>query len=172
MRARRAPSAHRARRVRPALSPRSAPRAPPATAAQARRATGPWTAGRSGRFAARPSPCLGLPASGCPAVREKLRPRVAGSFQAASLPASGGKVQTRRPAVAWRRLTRLGRWDSPRGRPRVGGCFHRRRRTLPGSGEGGSLLAANYDPISSACGLKRHPPIHPLGSPKSTPDDK
>lgn len=156
----RALPAHPARAPSAGRSQRSAPRLPPATAAQARRVSRPWTADPLGCLADRPIPCQGPKAGGCPAVREELRSRAAGSLQAASFPAGGRGARTRRPAVAGPRLARLGRWDSPRGRPRVGGCFGGRGRTLHGSGEGGSLLAANSDPISSACGLQRHPP-HP-----------
>lgn len=59
-----------------------------------------------------------------------------------------------------------GRWASPRGRLGAGGVSAAERATGPGRGRVDPLLAANSDPIRSACGLRWRPPTHPPPSPK------
>lgn len=109
-----------------------------------------------GSSAAWPKPAPGEQARSCLASREEL-------LEASGLESPGGRQRgaNRRSAVARPRLLLSEDWDSPRGRPGVRGCLHGRASTLQGRGRAGSLLAANSDPISSACGLKPHPPTHP-----------
>lgn len=133
-------SALGARRVRP-RSPRSAPRR-----RHLRRRAAPRASGRcpAPLFCSQAESRPGRQADGCLASGEELRPPATRSLRAASVLAGGGGAQTRRNAVVWPRLTLQGRWDSPRGRPGVGACFHGRASTQHGAREGGSPAGCKF----------------------------
>ena len=148
----RAPSARRSQRSVPRRS-------------RLRTRAGRWALGRltapviHGLAKPRPGPVGGS----CPTVREELRPPAAGSFRAAS---RGRRRRVTEPAylVAGPRLARLGRWDFPARAARVGWVFPGGQEPCLGRGRAVPLLTADSDPVSSTCGLKRHPLLSPKSS--------